>query len=192
MPRGTARRIMRKPICIEAAAFQLVGFGRWRLPVVTCLAAFAVLAAGCAKSTRRATNPCEDCIILPRGVCAGYYPTCWRLWPSECPTCPLASEQPATPTSAPLPMPGESLPVGPTREETMPVPPRPLDGAAPTGAPQLPPAESPPTGAAGLPAGRNQAAPDSSQVPRNREVRHRSVVHRGAGRAQPSPNRAAQ
>ena len=193
MPSGRARRMMRKPVFIEAAEGRLAACGRGRLPLVACMAALTLLVAGCAKSTRRTTNPCENCVMLPRGMCAGYYPTCWRLWPSECPTCPLASEHPGAPTvpTAPLPVGGESLPVAPSREETMPVPPVPLDGIPPAGSPQLPPVESPPFGAVEPPAAQGQTVPDSSLVPQRRDVRHRSVVHRSAGRALPSPNRTA-
>jgi hypothetical protein len=176
---------MRKPLCFEAAVCRLASCGRGRLPVAVCMAALALLVAGCAKSTRRTTNPCEDCVMLPRGICAGYYPTCWRLWPSECPTCPLASDQPATPMSAPPGMPGKSLPLAPVREEMMPVPPLPLDGAPSTGSLQLPPVGPPPTGIVEPPAERGQTTPDSSFAPRWRDVCPKNVVHRCAGRTRP-------
>lgn len=54
----------------------------------------AVGAAGCSMHTSKKKCPPHDgdCVILPTGLCGGYYPTCWRMWPAECPGCPVSPE----------------------------------------------------------------------------------------------------
>ncbi|HEX7449285.1 MAG TPA: hypothetical protein VF306_17150 [Pirellulales bacterium] len=48
--------------------------------------------------------PAGDCVGYPSGLCAGYYPTCWRLWPAECPSCPVEPAAVAVPAAAPPPL----------------------------------------------------------------------------------------
>ncbi|HJT36248.1 MAG TPA: hypothetical protein VJ783_29775, partial [Pirellulales bacterium] len=49
-----------------------------------------VLCVGCTHVDHHGKcPPAGDCVGYPSGLCAGYYPTCWRLWPAECPSCPV-------------------------------------------------------------------------------------------------------
>lgn len=61
----------------------------------------SVALAGCTLHTSKKKCPPHDgdCVILPTGLCGGYYPTCWRMWPAECPACPVSAD------GAPLPGP---------------------------------------------------------------------------------------
>lgn len=70
-----------------------------------------MLVAGCAGVVGHKHGERPDCVCFPRGACAGYYSTCWRLWPEECATCPV-SGGPVVPggpllTPGPFTAPGE-------------------------------------------------------------------------------------
>lgn len=76
--------------------------------VVCCL---SLIVAGCAShATKKKCPPHDghDCVICPTGFCGGYYPTCWRMWPADCPTCP---PEPEIVPSMPAPIDGERAPV---------------------------------------------------------------------------------
>ena len=48
------------------------------------------------------------CVCTPNGPCGGYYSTCWREWPLECPSCPPMTEAVnVAPSEA---APGEAVP----------------------------------------------------------------------------------
>ena len=75
----------------------IAGAGR-ALPVPLALW-LSIALAGCTSHTKKKCPPHDgDCVICPTGICGGYYPTCWRMWPAECPTCPV------TPALAPTPV----------------------------------------------------------------------------------------
>ena len=80
------------------------------LPARVCLALWlALVLGGCTSHAKKKTSghDCYDCVVCPAGVCGGYYPTCWRMWPAECPQCPVlpGSVMPTiVPTPAPPPM----------------------------------------------------------------------------------------
>lgn len=75
-----------------------------------------MLAAGCAGVVGHKHGERPDCVCFPRGACAGYYSTCWRLWPEECVSCPV-SGGPVMPGDAGLP--GEPF-TAPAGESTTP------------------------------------------------------------------------
>ncbi|HEX5446122.1 MAG TPA: hypothetical protein VFW87_20005 [Pirellulales bacterium] len=69
----------------------------------------SMLSLGCSHVDHHGKCPPPgDCVGYPTGLCAGYYPTCWRLWPAECPSCPVEPASVAVPVSPP---PGEAAPV---------------------------------------------------------------------------------
>lgn len=91
-----------------------------------------MLAAGCAGVVGHKHGERPDCVCFPRGACAGYYSTCWRLWPEECASCPV-SGGPVVPgasllTPGPYTAPGEpAMPAnggGPGELITPPEPPK--------------------------------------------------------------------
>ncbi len=61
--------------------------------LTACMTCWLLLMApGCiSHATKKKCPPhdANDCVICPTGLCGGYYPTCWRLWPADCPTCPV-------------------------------------------------------------------------------------------------------
>lgn len=69
----------------------------FRGAVAVCVACgLSLIITGCtAHATKKKCPPHDlhDCVICPTGLCGGFYPTCWRLWPADCPTCPV---EPAT------------------------------------------------------------------------------------------------
>jgi len=104
-----------KCICSNDPGFIPMQVGL-RIPkaVIACLSLLALGTAGCA-------CPCPWCAPTAcpgwqsySGIgnsCFGYYPTCWRMWSPECPSCPsyaapeplpteIAPQQPAEPPSA--------------------------------------------------------------------------------------------
>lgn len=46
---------------------------------------------GCSHGHYGMTNcpPIATPVCYPQGMCSGYFPTCWRRWPDECPGCPV-------------------------------------------------------------------------------------------------------
>lgn len=64
----------------------------------------AVGAAGCSMHASKKKCPPHDgdCVILPTGLCGGYYPTCWRIWPAECPACPVSADGAPMPGPTPV------------------------------------------------------------------------------------------
>lgn len=77
------------------------------LPARVCLALWlALMLGGCTSHAKKKTSGhnCYDCVICPTGVCGGYYPTCWRMWPAECPQCPVLPSS-VMPTIVPTPAP---------------------------------------------------------------------------------------
>jgi hypothetical protein len=76
---------------------------------VACVA--LTLAAGCAGVVGHKHSDRPDCVCFPRGACAGFYSTCWRLWPEECASCPV-SGGPIIPDGQPLPAGPFSAPAG--------------------------------------------------------------------------------
>lgn len=108
--------------------------------------------------------PPGDCVGYPSGLCAGYYPTCWRVWPAECPSCPVEPAPAVVPgLGAPPLAPGEAVPNAPLGDsyldpEGVPTAP------APAAQPQTPPLPAvPPTPRA---AGRRLQPIRSRPVPR--------------------------
>lgn len=183
---------MRKPAWIDSVAFWSRPRGPRRCRAAACVVGVAMLIAGCAKTAHR-SNPCAECVTWPRGICAGYYPTCWRLWPGECPTCPLPIDQQLVPAGLPAPpLPGgEQLPNAPLSEEAMPAPPQPA-GESPPSSSGKPPAESSPAPSVlEPPATGRLAVPDSSRFAA-RDSRRRSVVQRSSQPTRRSPARAAK
>lgn len=102
--------------------------------------------------------PAGDCVGYPSGLCAGYYPTCWRMWPAECPSCPVEPAPVAVPgPGVPAATPSDSIPEYLVPEDAAPPP-----AAAPqTPSPAIP--QLPPTPRA---AGRRPQPIRSRPVPR--------------------------
>lgn len=76
---------------------------------VSYLACLALTASGCLHHAP-AMQPTR-CICVPNGPCGGFFSTCWRQWPAECPSCPPTLEGPvAPPVETPL---DESVPPPP-------------------------------------------------------------------------------
>lgn len=59
---------------------------------------------GCTShAKKKATgHDCYDCVVCPTGLCGGYYPTCWRMWPAECPACPVSADGAPVPGPTPV------------------------------------------------------------------------------------------
>lgn len=80
---------------VERPAYRTNGQGLPR----SCrtLGAFALLSwlmaasGGCATHGHPAPKHADTQrpACYPCGPCAGYFPTCWRIWPAECPNCPV-------------------------------------------------------------------------------------------------------
>lgn len=48
---------------------------------------------GCTSQAKKKTGrEVYECVVCPTGLCGGYYPTCWRMWPAECPACPVSAD----------------------------------------------------------------------------------------------------
>lgn len=103
--------------------------------------------------------PPGDCVGYPNGLCAGYYPTCWRMWPAECPSCPVEP--------APVAVPGPGVPAFSPSDE---FPDNdyltPEGGAPPAAAPQTPPPAIPQLPPPPRAAGRRPQPIRSRPVPR--------------------------
>lgn len=98
------------------------------------LLAVLALAGGCHAPAQPPLKS-TACVCAPHGPCAGFFSTCWRQWPSQCPMCPPQMEptdiMPAMPASgepipAPAPRPPE-LPRDPLLEQPGEIAPPPSD-----------------------------------------------------------------
>ena len=137
----------------------------WRGLVIAALPLPALI--GCAHNHTGRAASCEippECYDTP--LCFGYYSTCWRPWPEECPNCPSPSMPPPTEQVVPpppltveplpprpmpeIPEPGAQQPMQvtpmPAPMGPMPAPmgPLPMQPAPPTNSPQPPPNPNPP------------------------------------------------
>lgn len=67
------------------------------------LSAVLLFAAGCHFPESHPVLKPTVCSCSPDGPCAGFAPTCWRQWPSECAMCPplIEPEPPADNSAAP-------------------------------------------------------------------------------------------
>src|SRR6185436_7869000 len=66
-----------------------------------CVLLLALTSAGCACSCPRCapnTSPGWQPNCGIPNPCFGYYSTCWRMWSSECPTCPAFQLPPSLPS----------------------------------------------------------------------------------------------
>ncbi|MEX2118210.1 MAG: hypothetical protein WD847_01265 [Pirellulales bacterium] len=107
------------------------------------LALLAVPAGGCMSARREACGyACvADCVAYPDSTCFGYYPTCWRPWPAECPPCEVIGPfmEPAPPEQVEMvPLPRVQAP--PHDEGPFP----PLPGTDPMYDPDASPGDEPP------------------------------------------------
>lgn len=103
------------------------------------------LLSGCALKKQLASEgECAQPICYP-GIppCNGYYSTCWRQWPSDCPSCPSFTLSQLA--NAPAPQPGaEPSEHSPTRaREPLPMP-KNSEGSPAPAKPKAPPAEEAP------------------------------------------------
>jgi hypothetical protein len=86
-------------------------------PFFAALACSMALAGGCASHGRPAAKHAavQKPACYPCGPCAGYFPTCWKMWPEACPSCPVQGgeaviEAPLSEEALPLPPTGEEIP----------------------------------------------------------------------------------
>jgi len=114
-----------------------------------------LLAAGCCAGYHNHSGQAASCEAGPgwyeTPLCFGFYSTCWRPWPEECPSCPSfalpqAAEQVLPGPAAPAP----AQPMAPMPELT---PPQPMPQPSPPMPPAAPPMPmpepaQPPAGAA--------------------------------------------
>jgi hypothetical protein len=89
------------------------------------MACSMALAGGCASHGRPAAKHAavQKPACYPCGPCAGYFPTCWKMWPEACPNCPVHGGE----AVIDAPLSEETLPLPPTGEEI----PRPSDEPPP-------------------------------------------------------------
>ncbi len=97
---------------------------------LTCI----ILTTGC--SARHCHPAPQKPACYPSGPCAGYFPTCWRMWPEECPSCPVYGLDEVALPGQPM----ETVPLPPTGVEVI----GPSRGAQPEEAPMLPPGDAAP------------------------------------------------
>ena len=94
---------------------------RWQgLALAAALAGWALLPNGCAShghgAAKHAASQKPAC--YPCGPCAGYFPTCWKMWPEECGSCPIyGAERPAMESPEAQALPPEGLPLPPAGDE---------------------------------------------------------------------------
>lgn len=102
--------------------------------------AVLALCLGCAHVDHHGKcPPAGDCVGYPSGLCAGYYPTCWRLWPAECPSCPVEPAPVVVPGPAVPPLaPTESVPGGDYFDPQAAPPPPATRPQTPPAVPKLP------------------------------------------------------
>src|SRR6185437_15588228 len=122
---------------------------RWQgLALAAAMAGWALLPNGCAShghgAAKHAASQKPAC--YPCGPCAGYFPTCWKLWPEGCPSCPIyGAETSVIGNPDAQNPPPEGLPLPPVGHEIM-SPERGGDAGEPQFSPaEEPGAESPPS-----------------------------------------------
>lgn len=122
----------------KAPLGRLLSVARRRLVFCATLACSAALAGGCASHGHPAAkhSAAQKPACYPCGPCAGYFPTCWKMWPDACPSCPIDGGEgfvtaPLLEEAVPLPPTGEEIirPYDEPRPEQMPL--SPADGGSP-------------------------------------------------------------
>lgn len=93
---------------------------RQGLALAMALASCTLLSGGCASHGHGAAKHAgsQKPACYPCGPCAGYFPTCWKMWPDVCPSCPIyGGDELAVMDPSLQAQPAEGVPLPPTGAE---------------------------------------------------------------------------